>query len=116
MKDEFIDCLVLANITIFANDGQKGRNTPIISGYRPNHAFIYNGNNDNGKPLYQAVFGEITFFDREFLELNTPTLVEIHFIVNDEMCQKIEKGFCWRMYEGSHWVGVGEICEAIRVL
>lgn len=116
MKDEFIDCLVLENITIFANDGQKGRNTPIISGYRPNHAFIYNGNDENGKPLYQGVMEIITLLDREILELNIPALVEIHFIANDEMCQKIQKGFCWRIYEGGNWVGVGEICEAIRVL
>ncbi|WP_066803522.1 hypothetical protein [Moraxella oblonga] len=116
MKDDFIDCLVWATITIFANDGQKGRNTPIISGYRPNHAFIYNGDDDNGKPLYQAVMGQITLLDREILELNTPALVEIRFIINDEMCQKIKKGFCWRIYEGGNWVGVGEIYEVLRVL
>lgn len=60
--------------------------------------------------------GIITLLDREILELNTPALVEIHFIVNDEMCQKIQKGFCWRIYEGANWVGVGEIYEVLRVL
>lgn len=86
---------------------EGGRMTSIKTGYRPNHVF----EQTNDPRLIRAYMGEVQFTDQEFIQLGEVKTVIVRFLRNPEIDKYIHVGRKWFIYEGSRFVGEGEIIE-----
>ncbi len=84
---------------------EGGRQTGIISGYRPNHVFEYN---DNGQ-LLQTYIGDIIFEGKPTIDPGEEREVTVRFLINQPIEKYLEKGRIWWINEGSRQIGRAEI-------
>lgn len=84
---------------------EGGRQTGIISGYRPNHVFEYN---DNGQ-LLQTYIGDIIFEGKPTIDPGEEREVTVRFLINQPIEKYLEKGRIWWINEGSRQIGSAEI-------
>ena len=84
---------------------EGGRQTGIISGYRPNHVFEYN---DNGQ-LLQTYIGDIIFEGKPTIDPGEEREVTVRFLINQPIERYLEKGRIWWIHEGPKQIGQAEI-------
>ncbi len=84
---------------------EGGRQTGVISGYRPNHVFEYN---DNGQ-LLQTFIGDIVFEGKPIIEPGEEREVTVRFLINQPIEKYLDKGRIWWIHEGSRQIGQAEI-------
>lgn len=84
---------------------EGGRQTGIISGYRPNHVFEYN---DEGQ-LLQTFIGEIIFDRESTIEPGEEREVTVRFLMNQPIEKYLDKGHIWWIHEGQRQIGQAEI-------
>ena len=84
---------------------EGGRQTGIISGYRPNHVFEYN---ENGQ-LLQTYIGDITFEGKPTIDPGEEREVTVRFLINQPIEGYLDKGRIWWIHEGQNQIGQAEI-------
>lgn len=84
---------------------QGGRQTGIISGYRPNHVFEYAG---DGK-INRTYIGDLNFDDKHWLMPGEERIVTVRFLIVKELEKYLTKGRIWWLHEGPKLIGEGEI-------
>lgn len=82
-----------------------GRETGIISGYRPNHVFEYT----NGQ-LINTFVGDIKF-DGNTIDPGEQSVVTVRFLRSQPIEKYISIGRRWWIHEGPRVVGEAEILE-----
>jgi len=86
---------------------EGGRINGIFSGYRPNHVFEYNENDE----MVEAFMGDIGFDEQELLELGKEHEVMIRFPLVQKIERFLDIGRKWWIHEGARKVGEAEILE-----
>ncbi len=84
---------------------EGGRSIGIYSGYRPNHFFRLDEEDDRE----ECFMGEVSFEEPDILELGKAYEVNVRFILSQRIEPYLEIGKKWLINEGSTNVGTGEI-------
>lgn len=84
---------------------EGGRQTGIISGYRPNHVFEHS---DNGQ-LLQTFIGDIILDGKAIFEPGEEGEVTVRFLINQPIEKYLNKGRIWWIHEGDRQIGQAEI-------
>lgn len=84
---------------------EGGRSIGILSGYRPNHFFRL----DEEDEREECFMGEIKFNEPDVLELGKTYEVNVRFILSQRIEPYLKIGKKWLIKEGSVNVGNGEI-------
>ena len=95
--------IVKARIKLSSTEN-GGRQTGIISGYRPNHVFEHTS---EGK-VYHFFTGDI-HFEREKLMPGEETIATVRFHLFKQVERYLTKGRKWWLYEVPHLIGEAEI-------
>jgi len=82
-----------------------GRQTGIISGYRPNHVFEY----DRTGKLLNTFIGDIIFEEQRTIEPGETKEVTVRFLINQPIEKYLDKGQKWWLHEGERLIGEAEI-------
>lgn len=96
---------IKARLTLLSTK-DDGRQTAIISGFRPNHVFNYS---DTGTML-QTFIGDICFDDGP-IEPGQTKEVRVRFLLNQPIEQYLSIGRKWWVYEGSLKIGTLEYIQ-----
>lgn len=88
------------------NEG--GRQSAILSGYRPNHVFEY----VDGQVL-SAFIGEIQFDDSPPIKPGTEREVVIRFLFVPKLDEYLTVGRQWWIHEGSRLIGEATVTEIL---
>ncbi|MTB50752.1 hypothetical protein [Lewinella sp. W8] len=89
----------------FLPPDEGGRSIPVYDGYRPNHVFEY----DDQQNMIEAFMGVIDFNSPEHLELGQEYEVNIRFVMTRGLENHLEAGRKWWMHEGPFLVGEAEL-------
>ena len=82
-----------------------GRQTGLISGYRPNHVFEY----DSDSQLLNTFIGDIIFEGQRTIEPGETREVTVRFLINQPVEKYLYKGRKWWLHEGARCIGEAEI-------
>lgn len=82
-----------------------GRQTGIISGYRPNHVFEY----DSSGQLQNTFIGDIIFDRQSTIEPGETKEVTVRFLINQPIEKHLNKGQKWWLHEGAKLIGEAEV-------
>ncbi len=108
MKDfDFIIATVLLKLKSTI-DG--GRQTPIMSGYRPNHVFEY----DNNGNFLNTYIGDIILHNTKSLNPGDENIATINFLPHDDIKTYLNKNIKWFIHEGNKIVGEAILLSKIR--
>jgi translation elongation factor EF-Tu-like GTPase len=99
---------IKAKLKIFPKENCDGRETPIRTGYRPNHVFEY----IDGRIL-QTYIGEIRFDEFETIAPSEEKDVLVVFLPFPQMEQYLKVGRKWWIHEGARKVGEAIITEIV---
>lgn len=99
---------IKAKLKILLKQNGDGRETPIRSGYRPNHVFEY----IHGRML-QTYIGEIRFDEFETIAPGEEREVIVVFLSFPQMEQYLKVGRKWWIHEGARKVGEAIITEIV---
>ncbi len=84
---------------------EGGRQTGFISGYRPNHVFEY----DDNEQILQTFIGDIIFEDKPTFDPGEEREVTVRFLINQPIEKYLNKGRIWWIHEGQNQIGHAEI-------
>lgn len=84
---------------------EGGRQTGFISGFRPNHVFEY----DDNEQILQTFIGDIIFEDKPTFDPGEEREVTVRFLINQPIEKYLNKGQIWWIHEGQNQIGHVEI-------
>ena len=108
VDDGNISITVKAKIRLLKTE-DGGRQSGILSGYRPNH--LFDNNIENGQ--YNSFMGQIIWEDKSMIYPGEERELIVSFVASSAMDKYLTIGQKWWLYEGPHWIGNGEILAFI---
>ncbi len=100
-----IDLITLQAKLTLKNISNGGRQTGIVSGYRPNHVFEYDAKGN----ITDTFIGDIQFTGDKRMEPGESREVTVRFLLNQPVEKYLDKGRKWWLHEGPTLVGEAEI-------
>jgi len=105
-KSEEISSIFVRSKIRFLNTNEGGRQTPVLSGYRPNHVIL--------PSKIGTSVGEINFHFDEKIALGQEVEAEIHFMNLASLVDHIKPDLEWEIYEGPKLVACAKVVEILR--
>jgi hypothetical protein len=100
-----VDLITLKAKLTLKNTRDGGRETGIVSGYRPNHVFEYLATGQ----IKDTFIGDIQFDGAKFIEPGESREVTVRFLINQPIEKYLDKGRKWWLHEGPKVMGEAEI-------
>lgn len=94
----------------FKTTAEGGRRNDVVSGYRPNHVFVYR---EDGH-FREAYMGELQFTEPEWLTLGETYEIMVRFPLAQRIEHFLEVGRKWWIHEAQYCVGEAEVLEFIN--
>lgn len=99
---------VIAKLKLFKTEN-GGRQTPISTGYRPNHVFEYK---ENSSDFVATYIGQVNF-DQDKIHPGETAEVEVMFLDAYNINELLIEDRIWWIHEGARKIGKAKITKVI---